>query len=310
MREAKSGFTLVELLVVITIIGILIALLLPAVQSAREAARRLQCTNNVKQLSLAMHSYHAAIGSFPYASNGRYTGPWYRAVLPYVEQDAIAAKYRTDVIYYDEPNISLISPRLSMFTCPTDTRAVWAGSGRPSIPKYNYVVNLGRTSCYRKPDWHGVTFIPAPFHNEEGNWGAANIPVYRIDDIRDGTSNTLMISEIRQGQNNDDLRGLTWWGPACGFTAHFSPNTTMPDYLDYGWGTKCKSYNSTPTWPCEEQGGNTSDRPMNFSARSHHSGGVVASMCDGSVRFISDSINLTTWRGLSTISGAEILDNF
>lgn len=307
MRAGKSGFTLVELLVVITIIGILIALLLPAVQAAREAARRMQCTNSIKQLSLAMHNYHAAVGSFPYATNGRYSGPWYRALLPYIEQEAMAAKYKTDVIYYNEPNLSLIRPRLSMYTCPSDQRSVWASS---NIPKYNYVVNLGRTSCYRKTDWHGVSFIPGPFHNQEEPWGADNIPVYRIADIRDGTTNTLMISEIRQGRNNDDLRGLTWWGPACGFTTHFSPNTLEPDYLDYGWGTKCKAYNSTPDWPCEEQGGNDSDRPMNFSARGYHPGGVVASMCDGSVRFVSDSVNLTTWRALGTISGAEVLEPF
>ncbi len=309
MRGTKSGFTLVELLVVITIIGILIALLLPAVQAAREAARRMQCTNNIKQLSLAMHNYHAAVGSFPFASNGRYPGPWYRALLPYIEQEGIAAKYKTDVIYYNEPNLSLISPRLPMYTCPSDRPSLWTISSG-AIPKYNYVVNLGPTSCYRKDDWHDVKFIPGPFHNQEGAWGADDIPVYRIADIRDGTTNTLMISEIRQGQNNEDLRGLTWWGPSCGFTTHFSPNTLEPDYLDYGWGTKCKAYNSTPDWPCEEQGGNSSDRPMNFSARSYHSGGVVASMCDGSVRFISDSVNLTTWRGLGTIRGAEVLGPF
>lgn len=122
----------------------------------------------------------------------------------------------------------------------------------------------------------------------------------------------LAISEVRTGKMNDDLRGLTWWGPGCGFTAHFAPNTTEPDYLDYGWGTKCASNPAVfPQWPCAEATGYTDgERPVNTSARSWHPGGVVAGLCDGSVRFISESIDLTTWRALSTMDGGETLGAF
>jgi len=306
---ATSGFTLVELLVVITIIGILIALLLPAVQAAREAARRMQCTNNLKQIALAMHNYHSAVGSLPYAANGRYPGTWYLAILPYLEQTSIYDQYDRTVYYWSEPNLTLIKQRLDMFTCPSDRPSTWKSNG---ICKYNYAANLGNTSSHRKPEWHGVTFFTGPFHSEpQVSWGIEDIEVFRIADIKDGTSNTLMIGELRQGQNENDLRGLTWWGPGCGLTTHFPPNTTEPDYLDCGWGTQCAAHaNVVPEWPCAEASALSGDTPLNFSARSRHPGGVNSALCDGSVRFVSDSVNLTTWRSLGTIDGGEVLGDF
>jgi prepilin-type processing-associated H-X9-DG protein len=300
---------LVELLVVIAIIGILIALLLPAVQAAREAARRMGCSNNLRQIAVAMHNYHAAKNSLPYGARGRYAGTWYGAILAYIEQADAARKYNTTKIYYDPENLVLIAPRLPVFTCPSDTPASWLVNGQ-NLPKYNYAANLGNTSNYRKDLWDNVKFVTGPFYLEPVDFGAPNSPIYGFRDISDGTSHTLMIAEIRQGQHDEDLRGLTWWGPAAGFTAHYAPNTTFPDYMDSGWGAKCAAPNDTPQWPCAEQAGTASNTPMNYSSRSRHPGGVNAALCDGSVRFVVNDVDLTVWQAASTINGGEAIGEF
>ncbi len=299
MRYKKNAFTLVELLVVIAIIGILIALLLPAVQSAREAARRMHCSNNLKQLGLAMHGYHTVHGSLPYAANGRHWGSWVRAMLPYIEQQAMYDQYDEDTRYQVSPNVELIRNRIAAYTCPSDTATASWLDGR--IPNYNYAVNLGNTSVWRTSPLNGVEFERAPFYNQNDPV-IDNIPTYSFSNIRDGTTNTLMLGEIRQGQNDNDLRGLTWFGPACGFTTHNGPNSPVPDYLDGGW---CPSASQNlPDWPCQAA---TSSNPQNFSARSQHPGGVHVVLCDGSVHFVSDNIALETWRALSSMAGGELI---
>jgi prepilin-type N-terminal cleavage/methylation domain-containing protein/prepilin-type processing-associated H-X9-DG protein len=312
MCRRRIGFTLVELLVVIAIIGILIALLLPAVQAAREAARRMSCSNNIKQLALAMHNYHGSYEKFPYGVRGRYTGPWVGAILPFMEGDAAVHGYDSTVVYYNEPNYSLIHPRLAALTCPSDSPTIWDLADGRTLPKYNYAVNFGPTSTLRKDLWGGVKYQPSPFYYEEkGNsYGVAGTPIYGIRDITDGTSHTVLLGEVRQGQHNEDLRGLLWWGPAAGLTCHFAPNTEMPDYLDSGWGNKCAAFTDLAEWPCMEQAGNGSELPMNFSSRSRHPGGVSAAFCDGSTRFISNDIDLGIWRSISTINGGEVLEEF
>jgi prepilin-type N-terminal cleavage/methylation domain-containing protein len=299
--RSKGGFTLVELLVVIAIIGILIALLLPAVQAAREAARRMQCSNNLKQVGLAMHNYHSTHGSLPYAANGRHWSTWVRAVLPYIEQQPMYDLYDESIKYNVSPNIELIQTRIAAYTCPSDTPAATWFKGAPN---YNYVVNLGNTATWRASPLNGVTFSAAPFYNRNDP-PMDGIPAYRFANMRDGSSNTLMLSELLQGQNSNDLRGLTWFGPASGFTTHNPPNSSTPDYLDNGW---CPAESQTiPDWPCQPA---TSANPVNFNARSRHTGGVSAVLCDGSVHFISDSIDLATWRNLSTMSDGAVLGSF
>ena len=298
----RTAFTLVELLVVIAIIGILVSLLLPAVQSAREAARRMQCGNNLKQIGLAMHNYHTAHNSLPIGAASRHYGTWVMSLFAYVEQTAIADKYDLSTKYQVAPNVDLLENRLSVFTCPSDSpKSSWSAN---DVPNYNYVVNLGNTTNFRKATLNGVDFKTGPFHSNDngGNPADPNTPAYRIDDIRDGTTNTVLVMEVRQGQNTNDLRGLNTWGPGCGCTTHYTPNTTVPEYLDCGW---CPTERQTiERWPCQPA---TSANPVQCSARSYHPGGVLTALGDGSVHFFSDSINVDTWRWLGTIAGGEVV---
>ena len=301
--RARTGFTLIELLVVIAIIAVLIALLLPAVQQAREAARRSACKNNFKQLGLAMHNYHDSLSTFPFGYIGDVTGRgWVKGLLPYLDQAPMFNLWNESQPYNSGTNQSSVCQvRLAVMSCPSDTPAQWYNS----IPQYNYAVNLGNTSSTRVNPFNGIAFTPAPFHNEN-NAGLPGV-VYRIRDISDGTSNTLLMMEVRQGRQSLDLRGLTWWGPGSGATAHYGPNTSSPDALNGGFcvnslatGMPCQGYTSLsdPT------------NPLIFSARSMHTGGVHVLMGDGAVRFVSNNISLTTWRNLSGMSDGQVIGEF
>ncbi|MCA9246844.1 MAG: DUF1559 domain-containing protein, partial [Planctomycetales bacterium] len=243
--------------------------------------------------------------SLPHGAASRHYGTWVMAVLPFLEQTAIYDQYVPLTKYMQPPNRDLLEIRLAAYSCPSDSRfSSWTAN---DIPNYNYVVNLGNTSNFRAPTLNGVTFQKSPFfcNNNGGSLPPDDVPFYRFADIRDGTSNTLMMLEIRQGRNDNDLRGLTVWGPGSGCTAHNGPNTSVPDYLDGGW-CPAASFN-LPGWPCQLA---TSANPVNCSARSYHPGGVVVALCDGSVRFVTDGIDLTTWRGLSTMNHGEILGEY
>lgn len=300
MQTRKRGFTLIELLVVIAIIAILIALLLPAVQQAREAARRSQCKNNLKQIGLAMHNYHDVYNTFP---NGRYGccwGTWLVAILPYVEQANLYQLYEQDrkygipvddARYGHAANLPVTTKRISVYTCPSDT----PNSPIGNITSHNYAVNYGNTS-YGQGDLNGVVFRGAPFRNAQSGKPST------FADFQDGTSNTLLVAEVIQGQGSD-LRGFAWWGDASGFETYLSPNDSQPDRI-YS-ASYCNTGGTNP--PCAVS---TSTNPTMFAARSRHVGGVQVTLGDGSSRFISENIDLNTWRALSTTQGAEVIGEF
>ncbi|EAQ76916.1 hypothetical protein DSM3645_11636 [Blastopirellula marina DSM 3645] len=289
---------MVELLVVIAIIGVLIALLLPAVQQAREAARRIQCSGNLKQLGLAMHNYHDVNRSLPIGYYGDQTGDgWIKGLLPYLEQNAMADIWLEDKNYNDgSTNETVVcNTRLSILTCPSDTPASWYHT----IPQYNYAVNLGNTSTFRSSPLNGVTFAKGPFHNENDHTMPSTKPciTYGLRDITDGTSNTLMMMEVRQGMEKTDLRGLTWWGPGSGVSAHYGPNSTSPDVLSSGF---CVT-NPLQGMPCTGTGATL------FSSRSQHPGGAQAVMCDASVQFYPETIDVAAWRSMGTMQNGEVV---
>jgi prepilin-type N-terminal cleavage/methylation domain-containing protein/prepilin-type processing-associated H-X9-DG protein len=291
----RKAFTLIELLVVIAIIAILIGLLLPAVQKVREAAARSQCQNNLKQIGLAMHSYNDAIGYLP---EGRWNccyGTWQVKILPYIEQQAMFNLYvdwgnTAGVRYSGAPNTTNVTTkRLKVLTCPSDI----PNAPISGITSHNYAVNFGNTSYGQQANLNGVIFGEAPFGDAQAN------KKFPLNTITDGTSNTLMASEMLQGIGSD-LRGFTWWGDGSNFTAYNGPNSTNPDVI---YTTGYCNNKPQQNLPCT--GTPTSTAPAMMASRSRHTGGVNSVMCDGSVRFTQQSINIDTWRALSTSRGGE-----
>jgi prepilin-type N-terminal cleavage/methylation domain-containing protein/prepilin-type processing-associated H-X9-DG protein len=314
MGVRRGGFTLIELLVVIAIIGVLISLLLPAVQKVREAANRTRCQNSLHQLGIAMHHYHDAHGVLPEGmaptgSPGDCYGTWQVLVLPFVEQGNLGREY---VDYgdadgtgtrFDYPvNAPVTGSRLPLLTCPSDMISTPTSISFSPCTKHNYAVNFGNTALLlfyggetyvAAPTFGGVTFGGAPFAKGKPR---------RITEITDGTSSTLMMAEVLQGQR-EDLRGFTWYGSMAGFHAYSRPNDTYPDGIWWGYPV-CDP--APPNPPCV----NTGATYVLFAARSRHVGGVNVLMCDGSSRFVTNGIAAETWRALSTSAGGEVVGEY
>src|SRR3954468_859489 len=191
MLRHRSAFTLIELLVVIAIIAVLISLLLPAVQSAREAARRSQCVNNMKQLGLAMHNYHDTVGTFPIgamgvrslASGGRYPDgtavgsarrTWVPMLLPYIEQGTMANAYNFSINFNDVRNTTVELSVVSVFSCPTDPN-YGSIEQSPGRRQGNYLVNWGNTTWYQSLNatYNPVTGIYPPGATQPVNFMGA-----------------------------------------------------------------------------------------------------------------------------------------
>jgi prepilin-type N-terminal cleavage/methylation domain-containing protein/prepilin-type processing-associated H-X9-DG protein len=315
--QGRRAFTLIELLVVIAIIAVLIGLLLPAVQKVREAANRMKCSNNLKQVMLALHNYHGSFGQFPpgqYNSIGqdapapRYyynRGCFLHKLLPYVEQQALYTQLDSWVnsqtgIYYicDQAPISFRQAIIPTYYCPSDP----ISPKTQTVPSYsqqgfhvNYVGCAGSTFFNPVGDPNGklLNGMLYPFS------------AIRFTDVTDGTSNTLMLGEIIVVPDKDppqqhDLRGRynnTWQGNIL-FSTLYPPNTPVGDRSNY-----CNSF---PRAPCQE----LSATNVVQSARSYHPGGVNFALADGSVRFISDTVVATSYLALGTRAGNEVAGDY
>ncbi len=336
----QHGFSLVELLVVIAVVGILIALLLPAVQAAREAARRMQCANNIKQLALAVHNYENSNRVFPPTFcwnkvSGDKGGNWsaLARIMPFVEELSLyqginfKVDYKT-VMFPPGSTTPLMTNRIAAFMCPSEPNdtARLNASGIPDAYPGNYVFNEGPWLIY---DWANNRGGPGAFHPNSRLAHKAYI---------DGTSKTLMMSEVKtftplyrdagsvpasmpsdpasicgmggtakMGPTPNDNSGHVEWvdGKAnhTGFTTTFAPNTRVECTngalkYDVDWVNQRESTSATiPTYAA-------------ITARSHHPGMVNAALMDGSVRTVTDEIDIVIWRALSTRAGEEIVGDY
>ena len=316
VRLHARGFTLIELLVVITIIGILVGLLLPAIQAAREAARRVQCSNNLKQLALGMQNYHAARGVLPpgaIAWQGDPTRPgpgawyddhgWYSQIGGYIEQTPWFKSINFKVQFSDSLNDPARRLKIPTFVCPDDglRRNEWE-SGTWARLRGNYVVNFGNTN-YGQTTKNKVPFLGAPFSRHRSS---------RLSDIKDGTTHTLMMSEYVTVLEFDSQAGGQWGGPMSDFTTALGgqtfegwapPNSVLADDV----ARICPPQKFLQSnIKCNLIGNDTLSQSL--AARSLHTGGVNASLCDASVQFFSDTIDLATWRALSTANGQDAIN--
>jgi prepilin-type N-terminal cleavage/methylation domain-containing protein/prepilin-type processing-associated H-X9-DG protein len=268
-RYRPNGFTLVELLVAIAIIGMLIGLLLPAVQAAREASRRMQCANNLKQLGLAMHNYHAALNCFPpgfMAVNhlGEIRGGWAWGVflMPYIEQCPLQGKlsptqYTLSQVISDPQLLPMLQLDLSVFRCPTspmDKLREYQGGGQ-MVATANY------TGCRGFFSYSGATHL-----QKRNNGVFYALSATRIADVRDGTSNTIALGErtVLTAHLNDPSKWPSWCGPG-----------------GLGIGSTVSSCVSVVL-----------NHPTNMHGfSSHHTGGANFCFVDGSVRYLSDTLD-------------------
>ncbi len=335
----RRAFTLVELLVVIAIIGVLVALLLPAVQAAREAARRSQCQNNMKQLGLALQLYHNGHGRFPLGAActsadcaGDFRHPdwgttWAIAILPHLEQSARFAAWNSSQPSDQQPEVTGMP--LSAMNCPSAQRhEATFGSASPGTPfppglyaKANYGANYGggwaneddgNNGFAGSVTWAGPNRGVFSSRTPEGDpYGA------RLASITDGSSNTILLAEILTRESNWDCRGC--WGRNMG--AIFSAYTgAIPDDGPAGIATPNKysvedfrdfpvycGGSGDPLTDCDDE---SDEGRGGVAARSRHPGGVNVVLCDSAVRFVNNPIDAALWRSLLTIEGGEIAEAY
>jgi len=299
---ARPGFTLIELLVVIAIIAILIGLLVPAVQKVREAAARAQCQNNIKQILLATHAYHDARKLFPgnsqdeggwdwnYQKN-RKSWSWLARLLPYIEQGPLFQQAGVEVNTFLQSQ-PLLTTGLQVFFCPSDNSA----SISPSLNRANLQGVPMSTSNYKGVTgdcWGYGTYRNKPAEGDgltKGNGIFARGDINKKSNllsITDGTSNTFLV-----GEDIPEIDAHCAW-----FYANGSIGTCAipPNVMKRPNGTLYDPYN---------------DWPEVYSFRSRHTGGLNFGFCDGSVRFVSDSIALATYRALATKASGEVITGF
>ena len=344
MARFRKAFTLVELLVVIAIIGILIALLLPAVQAAREAARRSQCTNNLKQLALAAHNYHDVHKCFPrynYVST-QGASAWegfsaHTMLLPFMEQqtvyDEVSVRMKNTPTPEDGWRIghftAIRRTRIPGFLCPSDSPKSGGDTGN-----CNYPVSVGTNTGW---DGDPTSNVPPALNMSRCNgvfpraWGEA-----RFADIKDGTTNTIMAAELRLGDHDgsaykpgDVVRAqplavlavhmpseaqLAAYGVQCegGISNHHSH--AGRDWIAPMQAQTAFNTIAPPNWKfptCQDCSGcGWMDSDGVFPARSYHPGGVNHALADGSVRFISETVDTKTYQFLGTRDGGETVGEF
>ncbi len=299
-RVATRGFTLIELLVVIAIIGILIALLLPAVQKVREAANRMKCQNNLRQMALALHSYHDSQGMLPpgvIPGDGNLLS-FHVMILPYLEQSNLYQKFDFKARYNSSTNLALGLVLVPVYQCPSAMQLTteygsgeWSG-GQPTLTTHYYGVAgpLGTN-----PQTGQMYTFRTTNQGNEATQGLLGMgSKVRLTDITDGTSNTLMLGEM--SWNKANYYRVWIRGTYADTSASLDRDTTCCRNVANALG-------STPY--------NSSDNANNVSFGSEHAGGGANfALADGSVRWVSPGISLATFLSVASFNGGEVINDF
>ena len=331
-RVRRGGFTLIELLVVIAIIAVLIALLLPAVQQAREAARRTQCKNNLKQIGLALHNYHDVANKFCALRCGPNDGAGrggdqcgFVALMPYLDAQAaynMIPQNNTVNVCWDG-SFKPWNTQIQALLCPSSQPTTLQGS----VAAKNYHFSVGTTI---NDNYAGVTNGLFQF-SQQGYKGMRDIP--------DGSSNTVAVAEMGAGvQGSMSIIGNSAYGIGGIDTNPLICKATMGPNQKYVAGTNVSSWGQGSLWPfghahwsavttvlppnspsCEPFGDNPSNAWGIYTANSYHVGGAQVLMADGSVRFVSNNIDcgnngvggsFGVWGALGTVNGSEVVGDF
>ena len=331
-RRAR-GFTLIELLVVIAIIAILVALLLPAVQAAREAARRMQCKNNLKQIGLALHNYESTFQFWPMQSTSPLPGPkfvwkrasWMCAILPYLDQGNLANLYSYQINWHDAGNASAVQMPIPVYSCPS-------APPRPGF-EWSVLVNYadavstttvltprdfynGATTDYANIGGIGTALnnsLTANKLSDPNNCGILKLDAVRVAEVLDGLSNTLLVTECggrpllyqRGKQVPDGATPKTWSG---------SSSVTRPFPTGGVWASHNKGFLFDGAAASGATNVNPGTCAINCSndneIYSFHTGIANTLMADGSVRSLGESIRLETVVGLISRNGSEVTGDF
>lgn len=313
----------------IAILGLLMAVLLPAVQAVREAARANQCGNNLRQIGLALQGYAAVNGQFPPHSTanppqgrcspgGAVILTWPMMLLPFLEEDLVAQGFRTDIGFrgpnYGVVNRQFFERRFPVSQCPSDTPGWFDENWGYLLPRMNYVACMSpdgthapRTTDSGFVDMScGSNYVSAA-NNPPGPPPAGKLALFEFDRprsparVRDGLSQTVAFSELIQGSTTPtkDLRGLWQTDLGCGYSHRQTPNSSVPDqaipYNGYASSEKVPTVQTAACWSSSV-----------FAARSYHSGrGVNAAFADGSTRFVNDLIHTAVWQALASIDAGD-----